>query len=354
MKYLSVFLSAILALSLALTNGGTSVITNGATLTEDTRDGFVRSQLTNEWIDDSIANKRPLAVMIPDNPSALPQYGISRASIIYECVVESDVCRLLCLFDDYRDMDRIGNVRSARKYFVYWALEWDPLFFHCGNVYYADEILDHPACDNINCVKINYGWYRVNEAGRIKTQALYTSTKDVETAAEKLGYSLDHTDYFQKNHWRFSNADNELILSASDNYSDVFPATMVDFGDIYLHDKPYFVYNEKTGLYDRFQFGDAHIDAAYDDVQLSFKNVLVQFCDADMIDLYDHWEYHTMDGGEGYYLTNGEAIPVTWSKEDTLAPTKFYSTNGQEITLNEGKTMVCVVNSKKASSISFP
>ena len=345
--------------------------------------GQLRSDLTGEWIDAEAATTRPLAVMIPDNPSALPQYNVSKASVIYECVVESDVCRFLCLFDDWRDLDRIGNVRSARAYYVYWALEWDPIFFHCGNVYYADEILNHPACDNINCVKTNFGWYRVEEEGRIKTQSLYTSTQDVTLAADKLGYQLTHTQYYTRGHFRFADpayvsdageVQGEIHLSAlykdasSSDFTDnpgldsycpdseaaddvcIYPATTVDLSGVYLHDKPQFIYNEATGTYDRYQFGSLHTDAANNDAPLSFKNVILQYCDANMIDLYDHWEYLLMDGGSGYYITNGEAIKITWAKEDTLSPTRYYSLDGTEIVLNPGKTMICIVDSKHIAS----
>ena len=44
--------------------------------------------------------------------------------------------------------------------------------------------------------------------------------------------------------------------------------------------------------------------------------------------------------GDGYYLTNGKAIPITWSKEDKLAPTYYYYADGTEVELNQGRTWV--------------
>ena len=51
-------------------------------------DGKMQSYLTGEWKDETIARRRSMAVMIPNNKPAMPQYGISRASIIYEAPVE--------------------------------------------------------------------------------------------------------------------------------------------------------------------------------------------------------------------------------------------------------------------------
>ena len=45
-------------------------------------DGKMQSYLTGEWKDESVVTRRPIAVMIPNNSPAMPQYGITRASII--------------------------------------------------------------------------------------------------------------------------------------------------------------------------------------------------------------------------------------------------------------------------------
>lgn len=314
----------------------------------ETREGYIRSELTNDWIDEALADSRPLAVMVPDNKTALPQYNISNAGVIYECLAEGKISRLLCIWDDWRDMDRIGNVRSARAYYVYWALEWDPIFCHYGNVLYADPILNADACDNINGTKSPYGYYRVKDEGRITEQTAYTSTEDVLKACEYYNYSLTHTQYHTPEHWKFANETDPVDLGSA--YSNAQNCTYVNCQSAYPDDKPYFEYSEEDGVYYRFQFGDKHMDAATD-TQLSFTNILIQYCDYSVMDQYDHLEYAFNAGGRGYYMTGGKAIPVTWRKAGDLAPTKFYDENGNEISLNTGKTMVCIVGSN--SSVTF-
>ena len=61
---------------------------------------------------------------------------------------------------------------------------------------------------------------------------------------------------------------------------------------------------------------------------------------------YDKNGYVNIDvdePGEGIYITNGQAIPVTWKKHTPWGPTYYYDSNGNEITLNTGKTWVCIV-----------
>ena len=79
-------------------------------------DGKVHSYLTGAKVDASIGNRRPIAVMIPNNSAAQPQYGISKAGVIYEACVEGRITRLMGIFEDFDDLNYIGPVRSSRDY----------------------------------------------------------------------------------------------------------------------------------------------------------------------------------------------------------------------------------------------
>ena len=50
----------------------------------DNHEGQAQSILTGEWIDESLASKRPIALMIENTEATLPQYNISKADLIYE------------------------------------------------------------------------------------------------------------------------------------------------------------------------------------------------------------------------------------------------------------------------------
>ena len=82
-------------------------------------EGMVRSRITNEWVTEEVNNTRPITVMIPNTKTA-SQYGLSKADVLYECNVEGSITRLMALFQDWSDFDRLGNVRSCRDYYVYW------------------------------------------------------------------------------------------------------------------------------------------------------------------------------------------------------------------------------------------
>ena len=84
-------------------------------------DGRVRSYLNGEWVDPKYGRQRPVAVMIENTKACLPQYGSGNAGVIYECVVEGGITRMMAIFDDYSGLDQIGNIRSSRPYYVYFA-----------------------------------------------------------------------------------------------------------------------------------------------------------------------------------------------------------------------------------------
>ena len=86
------------------------------------REGMARSRLTNEWVDQDVADTRPIAVITPNESQALPQYSLADASILYEANVEGYMSRLLAIYEDWDQLEKIGNVRSLRSYYAYWAM----------------------------------------------------------------------------------------------------------------------------------------------------------------------------------------------------------------------------------------
>ena len=46
---------------------------------------------------------------------------------------------------------------------------------------------------------------------------------------------------------------------------------------------------------------------------------------------------------DGWFFTNGRGIHVNWEKTSDYGATRYYDDNGDEIVLNAGKTMICIV-----------
>jgi len=48
---------------------------------EENHDGMYQSELTNEWIDESLKNQRPVAIMVDNEKTALPHFGLTDADV---------------------------------------------------------------------------------------------------------------------------------------------------------------------------------------------------------------------------------------------------------------------------------
>ena len=309
-------------------------------------EGLVRSPLTNEWVSEEAAALRPLAVMIPNDKGALPHYNISNADILYECMVEGNITRLMAVFSDWKGLERVGNVRSCRDYYVYWAFEWDAIYIHCGGPFYIDDVIGRPDTQNIN-EQVSPGGVFFRSNDRKAPQNLYFNGTDIYDEATRLGYPLEaREDKIDSVHFQFAS---EKTPNTLEQYEDSVTAKKIDLANAYPTSQTWFEYNEEDGLYYRFQkpSGGAHIDAATD-TQLAFKNVLVQFAYYEVRDAKGYLAFQCIDDTrDGWYFTNGKGIHVNWEKTSNYGSTRFYDDNGNEINLNTGKTMICIVQDGK-------
>ncbi|MDE5597163.1 MAG: DUF3048 domain-containing protein, partial [Lachnospiraceae bacterium] len=140
------------------------------------QEGMVRSRITNEWVTEEVNNTRPVTVMMPNTKTAA-QYGISQADVLYECNVEGSITRLMALFQDWSDFDRLGNVRSCRDYYVYWSFEWDAFYIHFGGPFYINEVINRPDTDDIDGLSSSNFW-RASDTGN-STDNAYVDTKGI-------------------------------------------------------------------------------------------------------------------------------------------------------------------------------
>lgn len=317
---------------------------------EDTaplHDGMVRSRLTNEWIEEAAADLRPIAVMIPNESNALPHYNLSNASILYEANVEGRMTRLLAIFEDWKDLDRIGNIRSLRSYFAYWAFEWDAFIVHSGQPFFVNELLAMPDTETINENSSTDTGAFFRDPSRQRPHNLYATGQGILDAVNEKGYSLTYRGLCDEQHFQF--ADSAAPNTLEQYAADAVPAAYIDMSGCYPVTRCYFDYNPQDGLYYRSQhlsggIDGPHIDAATGE-QLAFKNILVQNVHGE--DIGDG--YLSVDcldtAQDGWFFTEGRGIHVTWKKLSDYGATRFYDDAGIEISLNTGKTMICIIQS---------
>lgn len=315
---------------------------------ESDRIGSDRSYLTGQVVGTEIHNSRPFAVMLNNIINACPQAGIDEAGIVYEAPVEGSLTRLMAIFEDISDMEKIGSVRSCRTYYPMYAMEYDAIYVHFGQAVYAFDLLNSDEVDNISGLAsqpqagdINgYAgegvFYRTSD--RSAPHNCYTNTEGLEDACETLGYSRSYDDDHES---KFLFAEDGETITLGDG-----EATKVTPG--YLVNKPWFEYRD--GVYYRYQYDDAQIDQLTGD-QLSYTNIILQVSEWENYDKNGYLNIDTMSGGDAYYITNGTYEKCTWKRADESEPTRYYDVDGEEIVLNQGKTWICIIQDSYEENI---
>lgn len=313
--------------------------------------GKMQSYLTGEWKDKKIVNRRPIAVMIPNNSAAMPQYGTSKASIIYEAPVEGRITRLMAVFEDFDDLDRIGPVRSSRDYFVYVAMGYEALYCNWGLARpYVEELINRDTVQNISAgVEGIYNpaheaFDRVSRPGYATEFTGYLFIDGMQKAAERLDYDWEYDDAYVP---PFTFAEDGK--RAEEHYKDepdatvCYPGGQVGNQGGYGAYNPYFEYNEQDNLYYRYQNGKEQIDEL-DNSQLAVANVVFQYCHGEVRDSHDYLAFGVHGEGDAIVFTGGKAVKGTWERYDGDAtPAKFYDENEEEVIFNQGKTWVCCI-----------
>lgn len=310
--------------------------------TEADPEGMVRSYLTGQWVPEEIGTRRPAAVMISNVKVAQPTYGLSAADVVYETPGEASAVRFVAFFEQYDDLKEIGSIRSARTYHAVIQQEFQSVFFHYGQCEYARPYLEGGMCDCVNGVTGASEWAFHSMSGREKPHHHFTSGDEMKYAIEKMGYSNEYSPDYQ-GHYQFVDDGESPVMK------DAAPANKVSVG--YVSNKPWFEYNAEDGLYYRYQFEAPHVDVGNNDVQLAYKNILIQVCDYEHYYDTDYLNINLWGEGVGQYITDGKVIPVTWRKDGEWGITRYYDAEGNEIKLNQGRTWVCIVRTERANRV---
>lgn len=315
------------------------------TVEEENHEGMYRSEITNEWIDESLKNQRPIAVMVDNEKTALPHYGLTEADVVYEIMnstANGRITRFMAIVKDWGKIEQFGSIRSARPTNFLLAAEWNAVVCHDGGPFYINDYLAKKYTNNFSGT-----FSRVNN-GKSREYTEYICTGDLDKNFSNSKYSTEYNEYYEGEHFVFS--DSELELT---DKNGVMNATEIELP--FPHNKSTLRYNEETDTYDYYEYGSAHVDPQHNNAVLSFKNVILQDCTFAQLDENGYLIYNCIDSGrDGYYLTNGKAVPITWIKAGETDVTLFLDKEtGEQIEMNTGKTYIALVPSDTWDEVSI-
>lgn len=320
-------------------------------------EGYVYSRLTGLPIRAEADEKRPVAVVVNNLYKALPQSGIAQADLIYEVLAESTITRLVAIFQDF-DAEKIGPVRSARDYFVHFALNHDAIFVHHGGSPSGYQRLKDLRIDRLDGMNLegpyywrdrSYpAWYTHNAGQRPMEHSSYTSSEKIKAAAERFGF---RDTLYEDAPFGFSFYETTpAAVFGSTAEGEVFTpcsTIRVPFSSDYTR---VFNYDPATRLYAVSNRDGAHYDAEIQE-QLYVSNILIQSVSMRVIpgDEAGRRDVKTVGAGDGWLATGGGYIPVKWQKADHRSPTEWTLNDGSVLRLNTGRTWICVLQDNQSA-----
>lgn len=280
---------------------------------------------------DEDSNTRPIAVMINNNHAAWPHAGLQKSFLNYEIVAEGGITRIMALYKDVSDVEKIGSVRSSRPYYLDYVLENDAIYVHWGGSDQAYSDIRSLNIDHIDGMTYEGKYFfRDKSGGRAYEHTGFTKMSMIEEGINDLDIKKT-TD--KKTVFNYSI--DEIDLSSM---SDAIKADDILIEYSYYHNTSY-KYDEINKVYLRTMSDKAHVDAVTSE-QYTTKNIITYKVKNKSIDSYGRQKLENTGSGEGYYITNGYAVPITWEKSSRNSKTVYKYMNGEEIKLNDGNTWI--------------
>ncbi len=291
------------------------------------------------------SDSRPIAVMV-NNIGVARKYhaGLQDAYMVYELIVEGGLTRLMALYKD-ADTAKIGSIRSSRHYYLDYVLENDAIYVHWGYSEYAQNDISKLGINNVN--GLTYGdtyFWKDKTLGIATEHTAYSSMDLINKGIAKLKYRTTTNEAPLLNY-----SVDELDMSTLEG---AIPATQVSI-DYSKSVKTSYEYDSENKNYKRSVNGTPHTDYETKK-QYTAKNIITYQVKNTTIsgDVKGRQDLSNIGKGEGYFITDGYAVPITWEKASRSAKTVYKLKDGTLLNVNDGNTYIQIQPSGEALSIS--
>ncbi len=271
--------------------------------------------------------KRPVTgVMIENSDFARPQSGLKEAGVVFEAIAEAGITRFLALYQESAPAN-IGPIRSARPYYVQWALGFDAAYSHVGGSPEALQDITSWHVKDMN--EFYYGGYYHRISSREAPHNMYTSMEKLNEIEKKNGWTTSHfTGFLRK-----KDAAVKTPTARNINFA-------ISSSDFYVR----YQYDPKHNAYLRWEGGAAHIDATTKH-QLEPKVVIGLVMPYSLESDGYHSMYNTIGSGKAYVFQDGKVTIGVWKKTANSSQFSFTDAAGKPIKLNRGQTWITALAS---------
>jgi hypothetical protein len=273
--------------------------------------------------DESVLERRVLAVKIENSPEARPQMGLAEADVIYEQEAEGGISRFIALYH-CRDADRVGPIRSARPVDPDVLSQYgDPLFVHAGSVDAVINDVEDAGIEMINCNFEEETCPR--DESREAPHDVFTSTDALRDFGGENGEPPADVFAFDEEVPEDARRGRTLNLNFS-------PVANV-----------FWKYRNNQDLYLRFH--DETLHRLEDRTPVTAANVVVMLVDRETTRIQDSAgnpvpNFDVFGTGDLLVFRNGRVIEGEWRRESPDDVTELLDRRGEEIALAPGQTWV--------------
>ena len=284
--------------------------------------------LTGLETTESASVSRPVAVSFGNTSYALPQFGIGKSDVLLEFPIENGATRLVMVTTDYGSLEKIGGIRSTRRYVSDVVSAFDAIEVYAGTSDVSASVL-FEGRDTLDYLTQNLGSLCYRDTSRIMPHNLMTTGSLISSEIGKLGYRTTIAEGYAAP-YSFPAA-GERIPAGNEPASEVtitFSATQ----------NAAFSYHSESGVYVRSQLGEKTVDGI-DGSTLSFTNLLVLSSDCATYESANGSEFSLLlNGGSGKYITDGTSREVTWRMDNGVFT--LFDSDGNRLTVNRGTTYI--------------
>ncbi len=269
---------------------------------------------------------RPVtSVMIENSPDARPQSGLKEAGVVFEAIAEAGITRFLTLYQESAP-GNIGPIRSARPYFLDWAMPFDAAYAHVGGSPDALQRIKEIGVKDLDQFHNPGAYHRIKT--RYAPHNVYSSMDALVKAGTARGYTKSTFTGFER--------------KTKEEPSKAPTARAITMGISGAYYNVRYEYDPATNAYKRTMGGTPHVDME-SKAQLEPKVVVgLAMPYGLMADGY-HTTYTTTGTGLAYFFQDGNVTPGSWTKADHKSQFVFKDNAGNPVKLNPGQTWLTVV-----------
>lgn len=266
--------------------------------------------------------------------------GLQDAYLVYEMIVEGGITRLFAMYSN-TNTERIGPIRSARPYYLDYAMENDAYFVHWGFSDQAKNDISKYGIQNINGLYQDRYFWKDNSLNVASEHRAFTSMEKLEKAVKDMNYR----DYRKKD-FLFSYSVSEIEFL--EDQVQVANEVLIPYSS---GTQTKYVYDENSKTYLRYVNDKVHQDYVTKE-QYRVKNIITYQIPNQTIDSYGRQSLDNIKSGTGYYITNGVAVKIRFSKKSRDSKTVYTYMDGSELVLNDGNTWIQIQPMNQKLSIS--